>query len=127
MNVPRTMSVIMVLSAMFLAIGSLILRTENLVPVLLTFSTIGTIIIILVVAHFVNLGKAWAIHLGLILGIVSILFNLSQPSHINAILHPHMNSEFMVLVASEILGFFLLPAAYIIIYLVEFRKILGKN
>ncbi len=127
MNVPRTMSIIMVLSAMFLAIGGLILRTENLVPVLLTFSTIGTIIIILVVAHFVNLGKAWAIHLGLILGIVSILFNLSQPSHINAILHPHMNYEFMVLVASEILGFFLLPAAYIIFYLVEFRKILGKN
>ncbi len=37
-SIPRTMSVIMVLSAMFLAIGGLILRTENLVPILLTGS-----------------------------------------------------------------------------------------
>ncbi len=112
---------------MFLAIGGLLLRMENLVPILLTFSTIGTIILILAVAHFVNLGKKWSIHAGLALGIISIIFNFSQPTHIDAILHPLMNAQFMVLVASEVLGFFLLPAAYIIIYISKYRAIFRKD
>ena len=117
----------MVLSGMFLAIGGLILRLEDLVPLLLTFSTIAVIVVILAIAHFINLEKNWAIHLGLVLGIFSILFNLFQPSHINAIIHPVMSAPFLLLVASEILGFFLLPAAYILIYTVRFREITGKN
>ncbi len=117
----------MVLSAMFLAIGGLILRMEGLVPPILTFSTIAVIIVILAMAHFINLEKKWAIHLGLLLGIFSILFNLTQPSHINAIIHPVMSAPFLLLVASEILGFFLLPAVYILIYTVDFGKITGKN
>lgn len=121
------MSVIMVLSAVFLAMGGLILRTENLVPEILTYSTVGTIALILVIAYFINAGKPWATHVGLVLGIFSILFNLSQPSHTNAILHPVMTAPFLILVASEILGFFIFPAVFIIIYMVNFRKITGKN
>lgn len=116
----------MVLSAMFLAIGGLTLRLQNLVPLVLTFSTIGVIVMVLVVAHFVYQGKSWAFHTGIILALVSILFNLSQPSHINAILHPELTVTFMGLVVSEILGFFLLPAAYIVIYAIGFKTIMKK-
>ena len=127
MNLFRALSTLMVLSAMFLAIGGLILRMENLVPVFLTFSTIGVVVAILAVAHFVNLGKHWAIHAGLILGFASIVFNLSQPSHTDAILHPVITAQFMALVVSEVLGFFLLPALYIIIYALKFRALLKND
>lgn len=115
----------MVFSAIFLAIGGTILRTEDLVPLSLTFSTAGTIILILVVAHFVNLGKKLAMHLGVALGVISIVFNVSQPTHVNAILHPVLTIPFMVLVASEILGFFLLPALYFIFYALEMGRTRG--
>lgn len=126
-NLHRTLSSLMVFSGLFLAIGGLILRMEDLVPPILTFSTIAAIVFILAIAHFINLEKKWAIHLGLLLGIFSILFNFSQPSHINAVFHPVMSAPFLLLVASEILGFFVLPAAYIIIYTINFRKITGKS
>lgn len=112
---------------MFLAIGGLVLRTDNLVPLSLTFSTIGTIIVILTVAHFINLGKTWAMHLGFVLGVISIVFNLFQPSHINAILHPVINVPFLVLVTSEIIGFFLLPAVYFVLYALEMKGRMGHN
>lgn len=121
------MSAAMVLSAMFLAIGGVILRTQNLVPLYLTFSTILTILVILAVAHFVNKGNRVAMHAGLVLGIISVLFNISQPSHTNAILHPTITAPFIVLVASEVLGFFVLPAVYFILYGVEMARSHRKN
>lgn len=119
----RTLSSLLLASTIFLALGGLILRLENLVPFTLTASTIAVILVIFLVAHFVCREKfLWTVA-GLILALVSIIFNTTQPQHVDAILHPFVSVQFTVLVISDVMGFYILPAAYIALYAIYFRRL----
>ena len=123
MRTYRILSELLLSSNLFLALGALILRLENLVPSLLTISTIAVILLIFVVAHFVwKKSFTWAT-IGVILAAVSIVFNTLQPQHLDAIAHPFVSLSFTVLVASDILGFYILPISYLIVYLLRFKSL----
>lgn len=123
MNPFRLLSSLLIASTVFLAIGAVILRIENLVPVTLTYSTFLVILGILAVAHFTWRENFITASLGAVLAVFSIVFNTMQPAHISAILHPFTSLEITVLVFSDVIGFYLLPAAYLLVYLVRYRKL----
>lgn len=123
MNPYRSLSILLVASTVFLAIGAMILRIDNLVPPVLTFSTFVVILAILTVAHFTwRENFIWA-SLGSMLAVVSIIFNSMQPQHISAILNPFTSASFTLLVVSDVAGFYLLPALYLLIYILRYRKL----
>lgn len=123
MNPYRFLSALLLLSAVFLATGAMILRFQDLVPLTLTYATFVVILLILTVAHFNWHENFSAALLGIVLAAVSIVFNLLQPAHTSAILHPFGTVIFEILVVSEVSGFFLLPAVYIIYFLARYRKL----
>lgn len=123
MNLSKKLSSLLLLSAAFLVIGGTILRLEGLVPLTLTASTAAVVVLILVTAHFTWRGDFMWTTVGSVLAVVSIAFNASQPQHIQAVLNPFTSAPFLILVVSEIMGFFLLPAIYLILYAVNFKKL----
>lgn len=123
MNAYRTLSSLLVLSAAFLVVGGLVLRLENLVPVSLTLSTAVTVAFILLVSHFVWRRSFPWIVVGAVLGVASIVFNSLQTAHLDAILHPFSSIYMTVLVFSEIMGFYLLPAAYLAVFGMKFSSL----
>ncbi len=123
MNPFRLLSALLVASTVFLGIGALILRIENLVPPVLTFSTFVVILVILTVAHFTWHEKFLWASLGSILAVVSIIFNSLQPQHLSAILNPFTSASITALVVSDVMGFYLLPALYLLIYAFRYRKL----
>lgn len=123
MNPFRLLSAFLVASTVFLATGAIILRAENLVPITLTYSTFVAIVIILSVAHYTWKEKFSAASIGIALAALSILLNTLQPAHTSAILHPFGTVAYTVLVMSDLAGFYLLPALYIVLYLVRYRKL----
>lgn len=123
MNPFRMLSAFLVTSAIFLAIGAIILRIEDLVPLSLTYSTFVAIVIILAVAYYTWKEIFSAASTGVVLATVSILLNTFQPAHTSAILHPFGTVPYTILVMSDLAGFYLLPALYIILYLVRYRKL----
>lgn len=123
MNPFKLLSAFLVLSTVFLATGAIILRWQNLVPVTLTFTTFLVIIVILAVAHFTWKENFPAATFGVILAVVSIIFNSLQPQHIDAILHPFTSTQMTILVASDLAGFYALPVLYIGYYLGRYRKL----
>ncbi len=123
MNPFRSLSTLLVVSTVFLAMGAAILRVENLVPPLLTFSTFVVILAILTVAHFTwKENFLWA-SVGVLLAAVSIVFNSLQPQHLAAIQNPFISVPFTILVISDIAGFYVMPVLYLTIYAKEYRKL----
>lgn len=122
MNLFRWLSILLVCSAVSLIIGALILRVENLVPLELSFGTFLVVIVILTTAHFTwNENHKWAAF-GVILAVVSIVFNSTEPQHIQALTHPFSSIPFLILVIADILGFYAFPSAYLILYVLNYRK-----
>ncbi len=123
MNPYRLLSAFLVASAVFLGFGALILRLENLVPITLTFSTFVAIVVILAVAHYTWKENFISASVGILLAVISILTNTLQPAHLSAILHPFGTASHTLLVISDVAGFYLLPAFYIVLYLARYRKL----
>lgn len=121
------LSATLVLSAVFLIIGGAILRLQDLVPLILTLTTVVTVAAILLVAHFVHRGKAAWIHIGAALAVLSIVFNSLQPAHTEAILHPLGSAAYTLLVVSDIIGFYALPVLYLIVYVLSFRFVVKPS
>lgn len=123
MNPFRVLSTFLVASTVFLALGAVILRVENLVPLPLTYTTSVVIVAILTVAFYTWKENFIAVTLGVILAIISIVFNTLQPAHISAILHPFGSITLTTLVITDVAGFYLFPALYVIVYLAAYRKL----
>ncbi len=121
----HALSALLVISAFFLCIGGILLRAYNLVPFYLSLSTVVVIFLIMVVAHFVWRGSFQWAFFGFTLAIISILSTLFQPAHIYVILHPIGTWWYTTLAMSELAGFIVTPAVYIILFLRFRRKIKG--
>lgn len=123
MKTGHTLSLLLVLSAVFLGIGGLLLHLYGLVPVSLTASTIAAILLILAVAYFAWKNSFAWITFGALLAIASMVFNSILPEHIDALLHPFVSPAMTIIVVAEVLGFYALPLAYLAIYGTRYRDL----
>lgn len=115
----------MLLSSFFVAIGSYLLRVYSLVPVTLTYATIGSVILVLITSIFVHKGSRMAMNFGVILSVAAIISSLSSPAHLRAMTEILNGTIISVLDVLEILGFYLFPILYIF---ERFRrKIVSRN
>ena len=119
----HALSALFVISAFFLGIGGILLRVHSLVPIYLSITTVPVIFLIMVVAHFVWRGRyGWAFF-GCILATVSILTTLVQPAHIYVILRPFGTWWYTLLAVSDLTGFIIAPAVYLILFLAKGKDI----
>lgn len=123
MNPYRMLSTILLMSTVFLMTGAIILRLENLVPPILTLGTIATIVVILVTAHFTWRNSFGWSAIGVVLAIVSIVFNSTEPQHLQAMKQAFSSTTFLILIIAEIMAFYVLPAIYLTIYGMSYSKL----
>ena len=123
----KSLSLLMVLSALFLIAGAALLRIYSLVPFYLTLTTALAVVVILIVAHFINRGYTWAANTGIALAIISILTSALSPTHNSAVLNMFSSPLLAVLVLLEIFGFYVFPVLFLIIRAVKHKEFRGKK
>ena len=124
-NMNRQSSVmggLMVASAVSVSAGATILRIYSLVPFPLTYATIAALLILAVTAYYVFKGSGKAMNFALVLSVPAIISSLSSPSHLSAMADIYKGGIIALLDVLEILGFYLFPAIYIIMWAKDRRK-----
>jgi len=116
----RFLSFILFADAVIMVIGGYILRVNRLVPLWLTVATYASVVVILVVAYFVLTGNNRAQLLGFILGFVAIAIS-TNPAHMSALMEFGSTVPLSEADITMILGFYVLPAIYIVKYAVSLR------
>lgn len=113
---------LLVLSAISLSIGGYSLYAGRLVPIILTYLTIIAIVIIMALATaMIFYDKRYLKTIGLLMAVISIISSIN-PSHLSAL--TKFGNSFYLSVAdiTMITGFFLFPAIYIILFLMDCLK-----
>lgn len=116
----------MVLSALFLILGAVLLRLYSLVPFYLTAMTAAAVVVIFIVAHYVNKGHTLAVNLGTALAVLSILISALSPTHNTAILDFFNSPLLAVLDILQIFGFYVFPLVFLAIRIVHHKEFNGK-
>jgi hypothetical protein len=118
MPVNKILSYLLYASGVVILIGSAVLRYANLVPAFLTYSTIAAAIVVFATAFFVHRGNNYAEFLGVVLGIVSFIVT-SNPEHFAALLQFGNSAIISEADVTMVVGFYLIPLTYIVLYLRE--------
>lgn len=110
--------ILVLLSALSLTVGGISLRLGDLVPVTLTFLTISAIVILLIyAAYLLKTGSSKYTSIGVIFGIISFIVSTNS-YHIHG-LSQFFTTHLIYLAVADttmILGFYLFPAIYIVIW-----------
>jgi hypothetical protein len=111
-------SLILAMAGFVILAGAAILRFSGLVPLYLTYLTIVAAAIIFVDAYFVYKGSHAAKSMGILLGIIAMIVS-SNPAHFSALARFGSSPALSGADITMVLGFYLLPAVYIISYVLE--------
>lgn len=114
MKITHVLSLLLIASAVSLAVGGYLLYAHALVPPVLVETTLVAIIVLFILAHFVYRGKMIAINLSTILGVVALFIPFSTPAHIGVIEEIGSGGLISLLGVLQILGFVVFPVIYII-------------
>ncbi len=110
--------ILVLLSALSLTVGGISLRLGGLVPVTLTFLTVSAIVILLIYAAYLfKTGSSKYTSIGVIFGIIAFIVSTNS-YHIRG-LSEFFTTHLIYLAVSDItmiLGFYLFPAIYIVIW-----------
>lgn len=118
----KVLAILMLLSAIDIDIGGFILREQGLVPLSLTISTFAASAVIVVVAVLIlyTEGKRGEFT-GLILGCIAIVVS-TNPSHLSALEKFGSSASLAAADVTMLIGFYILPVLYIILFLVYRKK-----
>lgn len=107
------MTLYMLGSIVFVSVGAFLLNHYSLVPVTLTYATIGAILAVAINAFFVARGSRLALNIGILLSLAAIISSISAPAHLAAMEKIFDGGILSVLDVFEILGFYFFPILYV--------------
>ena len=111
-------SLVLAVAGFVILAGAAILRFSGLVPLYLTYLTIVAAAIIFADAYYVYKGSHAAKVIGIPLGIIAMIVS-SNPAHFSALTRFGSSPALSGADITMVLGFYLLPAVYIISYILE--------
>ncbi len=100
---------------MCLLAGALLLYTYSLAPPIFIGGGVIVAFVLFVLGYYVYRANRWATNISTVLGFVSIVSSTLIPQHLSALSMIGSNPRITVLDALQLLGFYLFPAAYIVL------------
>jgi hypothetical protein len=123
LKIANILSALLLASAISLALGGLLLFVNRLVPLILLDLTATAVIVITPLSFFVYRRNLIAINVSTILGFVAPTISLSTPAHIEVLFEFGRNSLLSVLALLQVLGFYAMPIAFLIIRFAYWKRI----
>ncbi len=120
MKLTGWLATIVILDAADIALGGFILRYVSLVPISLTVLTYLAVVILLIDFYFITKGRRIAINAGVLLSLIAMAIS-TNPAHIHALEEFGSTLPLTGADITMLIGFYLLPALYIVYWLVRVR------
>ena len=120
MKLTGWLATIVILDAADIALGGFILRYVSLVPISLTVLTYLAVVILLIDFYFITKGRRIAINAGVLLSLIAMAIS-TNPAHIRALEEFGSTLPLTGADITMLIGFYLLPALYIVYWLVRVR------
>lgn len=120
MKLTGWLATIVILDAADIALGGFILRYVSLVPISLTVLTYLAVVILLIDFYFITKGRKIAINAGVLLSLIAMAIS-TNPAHIHALEEFGSTLPLTGADITMLIGFYLLPALYIVYWLVRVR------
>ncbi|BBD72079.1 hypothetical protein HS1genome_0468 [Sulfodiicoccus acidiphilus] len=112
----KVLAALSLASAVSVGAGGGLLWFYKLVPEILTIFTALAVLLVLFAALEIRAGKEWAIHLGASLATVAMITSSLSRAHFRALLQFGRAPVITVLDVLMVAGFYVFPAAYLIMW-----------
>ncbi len=120
MKITGWLATIVILDAADISVGGFILRYVSLVPLTLTVLTYLAVVILLIDSYFIIKMNRIAVNAGILLAIIAMAIS-TNPAHIHALEEFGSTLPLTGADITMLIGFYLLPALYIIYWLIRVR------
>ena len=120
MKITGWLATIVILDAADISVGGFILRYVSLVPLTLTVLTYLAVVILFIDSYFIIKMNRIAVNAGILLAIIAMAIS-TNPSHIHALEEFGSTLPLTGADITMLIGFYLLPALYIIYWLIRVR------
>lgn len=120
MKITGWLATIVILDAADISVGGFILRYVSLVPLTLTVLTYLAVVILFIDSYFIIKMNRIAVNAGILLAIIAMAIS-TNPAHIHALEEFGSTLPLTGADITMLIGFYLLPALYIIYWLIRVR------
>jgi len=123
MNLPRTLSSLLLASAISLTLGGILLYIYALVPIVLVETTLVAIVVLFALSYFVSMGNTVSINIATILGIAAPLMSYFTPAHVGVLEQIGTGGLISLLGILQLAGFYIFPILYVVLRIVFSGKL----
>lgn len=127
MRIQLWLSLLLILSASSLSVGSFFLYVNSLVPMVLIYTTVVAVTVLFILSYFVARRILVAINIATILGVIAPIMSALTPQHVSVLSQLFAGGILALLGLLQILGFYLFPIIFVVMRIVFRASIPTRN